>query len=311
MEDETNSNQQLRKKSKRFGILAALLFFLAALFSRVDFSFLMIFGLGGIYCAFLWGYFSYQAVPKKKTFEYSNAGPSSWANPSRMNSLPSGRLGFVMVVGGMIFIFLIAVFIFTSNSSSEEPTTEIQLSEDSPEAENYSTILKNDPDNIDALTNAGNSFYENGSYDSALYYYDRVLRLDASNSAALYNKSLVRYNQKDFAGAAELSLRCVELNPSNTDALMLLGDCYESQNNLDLAFTHYSKAYELGARTPGLSNMLAYLYDTKGNTSKAISFYKETLEQDSSRADVYVRLAELEPTKKAWYEQKAAEWKAK
>ena len=302
MEGSTQEQQRRIRKSQRFGFLAIVLLFLSALFSSVGISFLIVFGSAGIYCAFLWFYFSYQPTPKARPFEYGNAGYSGSGT-----SQHSGRRGFLIMVGGMIFIFLVALWVFT-NDPAEEP----QVSDDStPVAKDYSVPLKRDPNDIDALTNAGNFFFENGSYDSALYYYDRILRIDANNSPALYNKSLVLYNQKDFSGAASLSLRCVQIDPSNADAFMLLGDCYQEQSNLDLALTQYNKAYELGARTPGLSNTLAYIYDTKGSTDKAISFYKETLEQDSSRTDVYTRLAELDPERKLWYAKKAEEWKAK
>jgi tetratricopeptide (TPR) repeat protein len=211
----------------------------------------------------------------------------------------------------MIFIFLVTIFATMTGSPEKEGLSEQPEIDVLSESEDYSDILRSDPNNIDALTNTGNLFFEKELYDSALLYYDRVLRLDDRNVTALYNKSLVRFNQRDFSAATSLASQCVEIDPANTDALLLLGDCYESQGTLDLALASYDKAYAKGVRTAALSNMLAYIHAIKGNTAKAVSFYKETLALDSSKADVYLRLAELEPERKSWYQEKSEAWKAK
>ena len=313
--DENTDKEALIKKSKRAGVLAIVFFFLAALLWSVNPFFLWAFGGCGSYFAFLWMYNARQASPEKPSFQHTHTTrPPSWQNPKGQLDLRSKRITYFVIGSVLIFIFLIALSIFSTDSESEDllvDDTSEPSEETIPEREDYIRILQRDPNNIDALTNAGNSFYDNEQYDSAIGYYNRVLALDASNGPAIYNKGLVFYNQKNFQGAAELASRCVQIDPSNTDALLLLGDAYNGQNSVDLALIQYTKAYELGTRTPGLSNMLGYIHDTKGNTGKAISFYKETLQQDSSLTDVYTRLAELEPTRKIWYEQKAEEWKAK
>jgi tetratricopeptide (TPR) repeat protein len=313
VEVPTDERQRRLRKSKGYGLLAAVLFFLSALFSAIGFSFLVIFGLAGMYCAFLWIYYGSESLAGQTSQNYRRTGSSFASSASQATSLFSGRPGLLILFGGMIFIFLMVVFAIATSPASEEISLEhSEIPEDSQaEAVDYSEVLQNDPDNIDALTNTGNVFFERESYDSALYYYDRVLQLDVRNVTALYNKSLVRFNQKDFSGAASLASQCIQIAPGNTDALMLLGDCYESQGNHDLALAQYDKAYEKGVRTAGLSNMMAYLHDKKGNTVKAILFYKETLELDSSRADVYTRLAELEPERKKWYEERLEVWKPK
>jgi tetratricopeptide (TPR) repeat protein len=107
----------------------------------------------------------------------------------------------------------------------------------------------------------GNDFYSSQQYDSALYYYERVLRLEPNNASAWYNKGLVYYDQQQ----------------------------------VDKAFESFSKAYDFGMRDAFLSHVLGYLNDNNGNTTRAITFYKEAVGLDSSRFDIYTRLAELEP----------------
>ena len=120
----------------------------------------------------------------------------------------------------------------------------------------------------------GYEFYLNKDYDSALFYYDRILRLEPGNASAWYSRGLVFYDQQ----------------------------------MMDKALESFSRAYDAGMRDAFLSHVLAYLYDNTGNTSRAIGFYKEALEMDSSRADIYARLAELEPSNATRYKELAERW---
>ena len=305
---ETNGDEQkLKVKSKRFGLLSAVLLFFGALLSSLSFSILLILGGAGLYFMFLWIHYSNRSNPRPQTtYSHHSSSRGAVTNSTR----PLRILYFT--IGGVVLFFVLMSYLFSGESDAETGDQPEETSEEiSPDLENFSTALQKDPDNIDALTNAGNSFYDQSLYDSALYYYNRVLSLDANNSPVLYNKGLVLYNQKNYSESAGLASRCIQIDPSNTDALLLLGDNYQGQNNLDLALASYNKAYESGVRSAALSNMLAYIYDEKKNALKAISFYKETLKLDSARTDVYGRLAVLEPQNKDWYVRKEREWKGK
>ena len=105
-------------------------------------------------------------------------------------------------------------------------------------------------------------------------YYDRILRLEPGNASAWYSRGLVFYDQQAT----------------------------------DKALESFSRAYDAGMRDAFLSHVLVYLYDNTGNTSRAIGYYKEALEMDSSRADIYARLAELEPSNASRYKKLAERW---
>jgi tetratricopeptide (TPR) repeat protein len=99
------------------------------------------------------------------------------------------------------------------------------------------------------------------------------------------------------------------LYPDNTDAYVIMGDNHYSQEQFTQAMMWYKQAYEKGARHSGLLNVMAYLYDQQNQKTEAIRLYKEALQQDSSLADIYNRLAELEPARAEWYKKKAEAWK--
>lgn len=176
----------------------------------------------------------------------------------------------LIIVATVVSIFFALMFIGFLAGDPQQSTTEVSGTE-SNEAED-----QNDVNSVNELTLTGNQLYDQKEYDSALYYYNKILVLDPNNSTAFYNIGLVNYDQQQYDGA----------------------------------FTWFKKAYNAGFRDAFLSHVLAYLYDEKkGNTTQAIFHYKEAVQLDSARADIYSRLAELEPTKAKTYRALEAKWK--
>lgn len=296
MEDEEKS-----KLVKRYTRLAIVSGFLLAFFWPLGNFFFWIFLGAASYFAFL--VFYYRPRPEKK-FDYNSA---HWQEPDRaatVNVSPKNVKLIIAVSAITLFGFLLILMIigFATGDGSSSTTDDTSINENR-------ALLSADPTNVEALTNVGNSFYATGDYDSALVYYDRVLTIDSKNSSGLYNKGLVLYQKKEYQKSMDLLRQCISLYPENTDALLLMGDNYYMQEQLRQALEWYQQAYNKGVRTSNLLNAMAYIYDVQNEKETAIRFYKETLSQDSSVADVYTRLAELEPNRATWYKKKAEAWK--
>jgi cytochrome c-type biogenesis protein CcmH/NrfG len=236
-------------------------------------------------------------------------GPTFRQRPSQPAAAPAGpemvvKRVIVLVALSMfgLFVLLMLIGLFASDDTAETTTVD-------PVAGEYRDALEANPNDLDALTNVGNRFFENNQYDSALAYYDRVLEIEPQNAAALYNKGLIYYNQQQYEKSVELLNQCIRANPDYTDAYLIQGHNYYDRQRLDEALTWYNRAYERGMQNAFLSHVLAYIYDTKGNLARALPLYKEALQLDSTRVDIYPRLAELEPTQAARYNALAERWK--
>ncbi len=302
MSSEDEANSKLVKRYVRLAVISA---FLLAFFWPLGSFFFWIFFGAGAYFAFLAFYYRPRPEPEATRDEYAR---HAWQQPDQGSTVriaPKNIKLIVVVVVIAVFFFLLTLMIIgfsTGEDSSPQNVEEISIDENRE-------LLSSDPNNIDALTNLGNSFYATNEYDSALVYYERVIKIDPQNRSGLYNKGLTLYSKKEYQKSMEVLRLCISLQPDNTDALMVMGDNHYSQDQFEQAMTWYKQAYSKGVRTSGLLNVMAYIYDQQKQNSEAIRLYKETLQQDSSLVDIYNRLAEMEPERAAWYKKKAEAWK--
>ena len=289
---------------KRYTQLAVVAAFLLALLWKLGGLFFWIFFGATAFFAFMAFYYRPRVVRNEERFSYPKFSGQGQAQTPPPKVPPKNiRLIIIGVIISFFAMFVILTIIGIATGDEEVAQT---VEETAP---NDRAVVQSDPTNLDALTNLGNSFYVNGQYDSALWYYDRVLSIDPANSGGLYNKGLVFYQKKDYQKSMDVLRKCISLYPNNADAIVVMGDNYYSQNKFNEALIWYKQGYDKGERSAGLLNIMAYIYDQQNRKTEAIRFYKETLQQDSSLVDVYNRLAELEPGRAEWYKKKSEDWK--
>jgi len=126
-----------------------------------------------------------------------------------------------------------------------------------------------------------------------------------------YDRALQEYNNQNYKQSISIARNALISDPNNNDLMLVLGDDYGALKQNDSSFVWFDRAYQNGARSAYLSHWLGYLYDDKGSISQGIQFYKDALKQDSTRNQIYDRLAELEPEKADWYKKKSSQWAQK
>lgn len=298
MEDSRESQQQKSDRLFKIAGVAALAFGIT--WGLPSFFNWLFFG-ATTYLLFL----SWYVRPREpKPFQYERSEYQS-QNPAELKQNALRRVAVIsaMVVFGFFFLlFLIGTFV----SNDESGTMTVSESN----AEEFRDRLAENPNDVDALTELANRYFENSEYDSAVVYYKRILLLDNQNENALYNLGVSYYNQSQYQKSIDVLKVCAQAYPENGEACLILGHDYYDQQLQEDSFIWYTKAYEKGVRNAFLSHVLAYLYDTKGNVTRALPLYKEAIQLDSSRVDIYTRLAELEPDNAARYTALADKWKS-
>jgi tetratricopeptide (TPR) repeat protein len=291
------------KGAKMYGAISVIAWFALALFWSVDSSFRWIFiclaiGFGFVY------------LFKKRAFDFRLTDFLQQPQTATQNVRPNANLLTTSEKGALYFgigtlIALVLSFIIYAVSTGFESTDEegqpVELSTETV------SVKSNNPDDV---LEEGNNFYNNSQFDSALIYYKHALALRPGFKEAYYNIALIYSSQSDYSKAILTMKECLNSYPDYGEGLQLMGNCYSRLEQNDEALSFYERSYAAGTRNAELSHYLAYLYDLKNNTARAIEFYKEAIKLDSSKVDVYKRLAELEPEKAEWYTKKADAWEA-
>ena len=301
----TEEDQKLQLKATRAKTACIISVFLFALTWSMGGFFILLFLGAASFFGFLSVYYRPRQVerePQRPSWQGQNQNSSYPDNSPKINKKILALLP--LIIGITFFVIVFRVINSASSSEVESSPTELNTSE----PDNSQSILQSDPNNIDALTNVGNEFYGQGQYDSAMKYYERVLEIEPSNQYALYNKALVFYSRKDYTRSIKIVRQCLNQHPDYGYAYYLLGDNYHSINRLDSAITCFEQAYQFEVRDADMLQVWGEISKQQGNTTKAIELYKQVLEQDSSKADIYSRLAELEPSEAARYRLLAERW---
>jgi len=299
-----NSNQEFNpdifhRKARLAGRIAIVSCFLLAIFWPLGSFFGWIFSGAAVYFGFLTWFYRNQAEPKEPTRGGEARDVSVTAETSkkiRINIL-------IPIVVGLFIFGAIARSIISSSTAAEETSVDVSGKEDvekvAPE--------EGKSDDIDVLTNRGNKFYDEGKYDSALFYYNRVLTIGPTNQFAQYDKALVYYAQKDYGRSVPILIRCLRQHPDYGEAFWLLGDNYYDRHNLDSAKICFDRAYEKGIRHGGFLQLMASFYEVN-DRSKAIALYKQSIEQDSTLLDSYRKLISLDPSQSGAYQRMMSKW---
>lgn len=206
------------------------------------------------------------------------------------------RVVRIVIIGfaSIIFIlFLIGIFLVDEEPA---PTTE----------ETVVTTSEQPVSQAEYFTEKGNTAMNNGLTDSAHYYYDKALLIDPQNVYALYDKGLAYILSNDFYRGNALTRRCLSYHSDYDQAWWLLGYSYDKMNNTDSALYCLETAKRHDYTDPGFLELLGEVYEKKGRPSDAIQAYQKLVTIDTTKVDIYRKLAVLDPEHASDYLQKAA-----
>lgn len=200
------------------------------------------------------------------------------------------RFILVGIFSLFFFLFLIGVFF----GEDETPAEETVSYSEPPEEDNGTTYWNE----------RGNAALQNDLSDSAIYYYDQALAIDPQNVYALYNKGLAYVLRQDYRRGNALARRCVAHHPEYDPAWWLLGYSYDLTNYTDSALYCLEQAYGHEYSQPDFLQLLAEVYVKKDKRRNALEVYQRMVSLDTTRADIFRKMSELDPANAATYDRK-------
>lgn len=218
----------------------------------------------------------------------------SRSNPTATSAAP-GKAGMIVkiILYGFLFLFIFFFLIglFVSNENSNGNT------------ETVSTVTEED-NGTTYWNEKGNAALANEKQDSALYYYEQALAIDPENVYALYNTGLSHVLRQDYRKGNTFTRRCLRYHPDYDPAWWLLGYSYDLTNQTDSAIYSLEQAYRHDYSQPDFLQLLAEVYVKRNKRSSALEVYQKLVTMDTTRADIFRKMAELDPSNSDRYMQK-------
>ena len=161
-------------------------------------------------------------------------------------------------------------------------------------AENlYNTILKIDPNHIDALNNLGLVSQVSGKSQKAINCYEKAIEIDSNYMHAHFNLGSIFYGMGESQKAISCYEKAIEIDPNHKDALNNLGVIFKELGNYPNAISCYEKVIEIEPNHSDALNNLGLVFQILGNYSKAISCYEKAIEAYPIYSDGHLNLGVL------------------
>lgn len=152
----------------------------------------------------------------------------------------------------------------------------------------YKSVLKNNPDNVDAYVNLAICYASMNNYKSAQSILNTAkLRFPQNNLvlktlqnvekdsiSTILTSALESYENKDYKSALQSYL---SVSPATVDSLMGSAACYQALENFDKAIEFYKKAMAISKDNSEIPYYIGYLYSEQQRWAEAEDFLKKSI----------------------------------
>ena len=154
----------------------------------------------------------------------------------------------------------------------------------------YRSILKIQPEHLDANNNLGVILQHHGKLEQAKEYYKKAIELKPDVPEAHYNLGITLQNLGRLDEAEKSYKKAIELKPDYAEAHYNLGVILQNLGRLDEAEKSYKKAIELKPDFPEAHNNLGNTLNYKGDLVAAIDSYKQALNIQPDYAEAWLNV---------------------
>ena len=133
----------------------------------------------------------------------------------------------------------------SSNLLLKKGQTFLNLGNPKEALEIYEIILKDEPQNIEALIKKGHILGMIGRYVQAIDSYDKVLSQEESNLIALLNKGLAHHYLKEYEISISCNEKVLKTKPKNTTALYNKASSLVKSNKIQEGLNILAEAIKL------------------------------------------------------------------
>ena len=159
--------------------------------------------------------------------------------------------------------------------------------------EAYKSILKDEPDNVDALRLLGILATKGGKYKIAEQLFIRAIKLAPSYSLLWRNISLVYRLSGQLDKAKKSMDNILALDPKNSSVWADYGTVLVMMAKYKDAIVAYSRCVSIKPDSPRAYLSLGHAYNTIGNNEKSVESYINAIKYNPNSGEAYWSLANL------------------
>jgi protein O-GlcNAc transferase len=154
----------------------------------------------------------------------------------------------------------------------------------------YRKILKQQPNDVDALHLLGVLCHQRRDYDSAIKYIRKAIQLDAGFAEAYNNLGNVMRDKGMIDEAETCYQSALRIHPNFAIAYNNLGNIYTEKKLPDKAVPEFQKALQINPNFTEAYNNLGKVFSEKNKHDDAISCFQKALRINPDSAEAYVQL---------------------
>ncbi|SJZ53170.1 tetratricopeptide repeat protein [Selenihalanaerobacter shriftii] len=201
----------------------------------------------------------------------------------------------------MIIVFVASVFVaaagFISSSNNSQQTNYQSNSQgDSQKINNLKQRLSDNPQDVQAMIDLGNAYYDQRNYEKAINYYEASLRFEPEHAHVLVDLGTAYYYKQNSnpQKAIELYNKALEVDPDFKNALFNKGVVYQrgirNYQKAIKAWQAFIAEYPNGQMTDKAKEFLAEARSSAKNPDQISS--PQSTNAQSTIADYKARLGE-------------------
>ncbi len=157
----------------------------------------------------------------------------------------------------------------------------------------YRSILKQDPDHVEASRLLAGIAAGHEQYREAAVFLRRAIELAPDYSRAWVDLANVQRKMEEYEGAIASAEKVIELAPDMPEAHLLHASMLGVADRHEEAIAKYEKVLQLAPGKAGALCSMAHHLKTIGRQDDAIARYRECIETRNGHAEAYWSLANL------------------
>jgi tetratricopeptide (TPR) repeat protein len=151
----------------------------------------------------------------------------------------------------------------------------------------FTQAVRLDPNLADAYGTRGNAYYAKGNYDKAIADFTQVIRLDPNFAVAYNNRGIAYADNGDYNRAITDLNQAIRMDPKEASAYNNRGNVYYNKGDYNRAIADFTQAIRLDPNRAIAYNNRGSAYADKEDYDRAIADFTQAIRLDPHDVDVY------------------------